>query len=171
MKYQIQAKYDPEQDRILFSVGDGDALRHAVWLTRRYTLLLLKVFGEFINRDIDVAPQAGDLERAEIRDWKAQKALDKANFSKPFDAEAEIEAIADTPLALELTYKMDKERLSSSLKSKAQPALNLTVDRDLTFRLIATIGNAAKAGDWQIPQGFLSSASSEGQSPSARTIN
>jgi len=171
MKYQIQAKYDPEQDRILLRVGNGDALRHAVWLTRRYTLLLLKVFGEFINRDIDVVAQPGDIERAEIRDWKAQKALDKADFSQPFDAEAEIDAAADTPLAFELTYKMNKERLTLSLKSKAHPALNLTVDRDLTFSLIAMLGKAAMAGDWQLPQGFLSPALVEGQGRSVRTIN
>lgn len=171
MKYQIQAKYDAEQDRILFRVSDGDSLRHAVWLTRRYTLLLLKVFGQFIDRDLDVAAQSGDLERAEIRDWKAQQALHKADFSQPFDPEAETGALTRTPLAFELTYKMNKERLSISLKSKTGPAMNLTVDRSLTFSLIAMIGKAAMAGDWQIPEGFLGSASVESQLSTSRTVN
>jgi hypothetical protein len=66
---------------------------------------------------------------------------------------------------------MNKERLTLSLKSKAHPALNLTVDRDLTFSLIAMLGKAAMAGDWQLPQGFLSPALVEGQGRSVRTIN
>ena len=71
MKVQLQAKYDPAEDRILFRVSGGKQPR-GIWLTRRYTILMLKMLGQFIEQDADLAAQAGSRERAEVRDFKAQ---------------------------------------------------------------------------------------------------
>ena len=61
MKVQLQAKYDPAEDRILFRVADGNKSR-GIWLTRLYTILMLKMLGQFIDQDVDLAAQAGSRE-------------------------------------------------------------------------------------------------------------
>ena len=56
MKVQLQAKYDPAEDRILFV---SMAISLGIWLTRRYTILMLKMLGQFIEQDADLAAEAG----------------------------------------------------------------------------------------------------------------
>ena len=40
---QIQIAYSPEEDRILFRVNSMDRKEFRFWLTRRFTVLLVKV--------------------------------------------------------------------------------------------------------------------------------
>lgn len=48
---QANITYIPEQDRLLLRISTGADAEFRVWLTRRYSALLLKVFTEQIERD------------------------------------------------------------------------------------------------------------------------
>ena len=172
MKVQLQAKYDPAEDRILFRVADGNKPR-GIWLTRRYTILMLKMLGQFIDQDVDLAAQAGSRERAEVRDFKAQHALKTADFSQPFDEGAEGTQLAAEvfPVGFELTYSIKDSRLSVSMKSKSGDAIQLGIDRTMAFNLIAMIGKAAMAGKWDLPHGMLGTEDDSVQGARPRIIN
>lgn len=172
MKVQLQAKYDPAEDRILFRVSDGNQPR-GIWLTRRYTILMLKMLGQFIEQDADLAAQSGSRERAEVRDFKAQHALKTADFSQPFDegSEATNLAVEVFPVGFELTYSIKDSRLSVSMKPKSDTAIQLGMDRAMAFNLIAMIGKAAAAGKWDLPHGMLGPKSSANDGARPRIIN
>ena len=172
MKVQLQAKYDPAEDRILFRVSDGNRPR-GIWLTRRYTILMLKMLGQFIEQDVDLAAQAGSLERAEVRDFKAQHALKTAEFSQPFDEGPEGTQLAAEvfPVGFELTYSIKDSRLSVSMKPKRDTAIQLGMDRAMAFNLIAMIGKAAAAGRWDLPSGMLGTESGANDRAQPRIVN
>ncbi len=172
MKVQLQAKYDLAEDRILFRVADGNKPR-GIWLTRLYTILMLKMLGQFIDQDVDLAAQAGSRERAEVRDFKAQHALKTADFSQPFDEGAEGTHLAAEvfPVGFELTYSIKDSRLSVSMKPKRDTAIQLGMDRAMAFNLIAMIGKAAAAGKWDLPHGMLGTESGANDRAQPRIVN
>ena len=109
---------------------------------------MLKMLGQFIEQDADLAVQAGSRERAEVRDFKAQHALKTADFSQPFDEASQANNLGDEvfPVGFELTYSIGDSQLSVSMKPKSDTAIQLGMDRAMAFNLIAMIGKAAAAG-------------------------
>lgn len=48
---QMNITYVPEQDRLLLRISTSGDAEYRIWLTRRYSALLLKVFLEHIERE------------------------------------------------------------------------------------------------------------------------
>ena len=134
---------------------------------------MLKMLGQFIEQDADLAAQAGSRERAEVRDFKAQHALKTAEFSQPFDEGAEGTQLAAEvfPVGFELTYSIKDSRLSVSMKPKRDTAIQLGMDRAMAFNLIAMIGKAAAAGKWDLPSGMLGTESGANDRAQPRIVN
>lgn len=63
---QVNMIYVPEQDRLLLRISTSDDAEFRIWLTRRYSALLLQVFNEQIDRSgghHDLASRHDTLER------------------------------------------------------------------------------------------------------------
>ena len=54
---QMQVLYQSEEDRILFRVSSTDKKEFRFWVTRRFTIMLLKILKDHMDLDPDVSVQ------------------------------------------------------------------------------------------------------------------
>ena len=104
---QIQVVYDPEEDRILFRLNSTEQQQFRFWLTRRYTILLLKVLAEHLDKDPDVTVQGTPTAREAVRSFKQEEAVRNANYAESFREDAnELPLGQDVLTAYRLSYSV-----------------------------------------------------------------
>ena len=67
---RIQIAYSAEEDRMLFRVNSTDHKEFRFWLTRRFTVLLMRELSEHRSRDPDVASQQGEHAKEAVQSFK-----------------------------------------------------------------------------------------------------
>lgn len=105
--HQVQATYQVEQDRILVRLNTHTAAEFRLWLTRR---MVKKLFPNIIQASEElIAPQAqptdsSDLDQQAASAIKKKEALQQADFTTPYSADAQILPIGSEPLLATTVY-------------------------------------------------------------------
>lgn len=150
---QMQMLYNPEEDRILFRVNTTDRQQFRFWLTRRYSILLLKVLKEHLDSDPDVTLQETPQAKEAVKSFKQERAITSANFNDQFDESAnELPLGKEVPVAFKLTYNLKDGNLNIGLQPKEGQGINMAINRDINMSLTTLLLTAAKKGEWRLGQ-------------------
>ena len=161
---QIQARYDAEQDRILFRVNRDDQKEFSIWLTRRFLTLILKALNKHVEIDPDVSSQMSDSGKEEVKAFKREQALEQADFEQPFADSEEVDT-DDGPIsvAFKLNYSLMKDGLMRlQLLPKQGEGLDLVLTSQISISVIEMLAKAAEKGQWQLAA-FLAPQSDRGR--------
>lgn len=150
---QLQMLYVAEEDRILFRVNTTERQQFRFWLTRRYTILLLKVLKEHIDADPDVSLQESPEAKEAVKSFKREKAMSSANFQKKFDdAPNELPLGDEIPVAFKLTYNLRDGNLNIGVQPKDGQGINMAIDRNINVSMTGLLLGAARKGEWGLDQ-------------------
>ena len=148
---QLQMLYVPEEDRILFRVNTSERQQFRFWLTRRYSLLLIKVLKEHQASDPDVSMQESREARQAVQSFKQEQAMTSANFDEAFSEDAnELPQGEEIPVAFKLSYNASGGSLTVTIEPREGQGISMAIDRNINVSLTALLMNAAGQGDWKL---------------------
>ncbi|MBD3649391.1 MAG: hypothetical protein HUJ31_18505 [Pseudomonadales bacterium] len=148
---QIQMLYTPEEDRILFRVNSTDQKEFRFWLTRRFSILLLKVLQDHLERDPDISTQGTPQAREAVKEFKQQQAMSSANFKEKFSEDRqELPLGEEVRVAFKLTYNMKGNDLHLGVQPKDGKGINMVINRDINLSMQRLLLDAAGKGDWKL---------------------
>jgi hypothetical protein len=173
--HQLKIDYVPEQDRLLMMVSAIDAIEVRMWLTRRFVKLLWPLLVKLAEEGSPrIRTQANPEARKALLGLEHEQAMQKADFSKPYDESARAMPLGEAPLLL--------ARIQTGHDPNGQPVLalhplegqglTLTLDPVLLHSVCRLLQAAVKKSDWdmelRMPGASLAQPAAEG---APRTIN
>jgi len=172
--HQLKIDFNAEQDRLLMLVSTDDGAEVRMWLTRRFVKLLwplLVKLAEEASPRIKV--QANAEARKALLGIEHQKAVQKADFSKPFQ-----ETPRSTPLGVE---PLLLARIQTSNDPKGLPVVSLhpsngqgitlTLDEVLLHSVCRLLQAAVSKSDWDIELKLPGAEAEPVEQMEPRTIN
>tara|TARA_Y100001934_G_scaffold169165_1_gene201072 strand:+ start:177 stop:698 length:522 start_codon:yes stop_codon:yes gene_type:complete len=151
---QIQIAYSPEEDRILFRVNSMDRKEFRFWLTRRFTVLLVKVLSDHRARDPDVVTQHTPQAKEAVQSFKQEQAVAGADFKQQFSQDGnEYPLGADFVLAHKITYKIEGANLHLAIQPKEGQGINMVLSQDINATVTRLLATAVGQADWRIDGG------------------
>lgn len=160
---QMQMLYVAEEDRILFRVNSTSGEEFRFWLTRRYSLLLVKVLKDYADKDPDVSAQATVEEKQAVEEFKQEQRLGDANFSKAFTEESNSFPLGEVNhLAFKLSFSLKDASLQLSIQPKAGQGINFVINQEINASMIQLLKAASVKGDWRIENAFSTSGQRSG---------
>lgn len=156
--HQMQMRYEPTADRLLWQVRTFGGDVYAVWLTRRMLRLLWPPFQHLVTQGdlrqalphatpAAVMPEA----RAMLAEQVRARALPDADFKAPFNPQAVARPLGDEPMlpqAADLGPGQDGRGLMIRLREAQGRALELRLTADLATALARLFDQALAAADW-----------------------
>ncbi|MFT7687579.1 MAG: hypothetical protein ACI9FB_002935 [Candidatus Azotimanducaceae bacterium] len=163
---QMQMRYVPEEDRILFRVNSTDKKEFRLWLTRRYSLLLLGVLSKHLDNDVDISTQVNSEARQAVRSFKNDQAIQGADFKQGFKEDAEEFPLgSEISLAFKLNYKIQGADLHLGLQPKEGKGIDMVISEQVNPTLVQLIRQAAQKAGWGL------APSNNDVKPANRVIN
>lgn len=148
---QMQLSYNAEEDRILFRVNSTDRKEFRFWITRRYSMLMLRILKEHSEVDPDIASQATPEAKQALQSFKQEKAVGQADFSKKFEEKAsELPLGPEAVVAFKLNYGIKDGNLQLGVQPKEGKGITLMINQDLNATLTQLLLSAARKADWRI---------------------
>ncbi len=146
--HQINISYVPVEDRLMMRINTKQGIEFRIWLTRKFTGILLGL----LNREIDKLGGIPTLaSTTETKNMFKQGAMEK-----PYEAEK----IVDYPLGQTgiLAYKINyKSTADSVLALEILPengkGVNLNLNKSLLFMFYNLLTQACSQTEWRLPEG------------------
>ncbi len=152
---QIQMLYDPGEDRILLRVNSTEHQEFRFWLTRRFSILLLKVLRDHLESDPDISTQGTPEAREAVREFKQEKAITSANFQEKFNEDArELPLGPAIRVAFRLNYNIKGDNLHLGIQPKEGQGINMVINRDINLSVTRLLLDAARKGEWKLENGI-----------------
>jgi hypothetical protein len=147
--HQLNITYNGAEDRLLLRARAGSGAEYRVWLTRRYSGLLLKVL-------VDLLDQSGGIHDVASHPETVRQFREGA-LEKNYDAPAQHSELAPSlplgegVLAFRLNYSTLK---SGNWNLQLLPArgegLNLALDRTLVYLFLTILEQALAKTEWHV---------------------
>jgi hypothetical protein len=150
-RLQMNIRYLPTQDRLLLRASNQKEGEFRVWLTRRYTALLVKILYELMEKAGGIQEIASD--PATVSHFK------QGAFDQDYDPPTEANETRATPLPLGeqgiLGHTLQYEQRANAIATvKLLPeqgqGLHLTLNRTLLYMLYNLLEQAIASADWNI---------------------
>jgi hypothetical protein len=155
--HQLSVSYEERQDRLLLRLNTQDHQEFRFWLTRRMCLRLLPAINQSVARLEASQPGVAapdTISQQMLTELKRDAFLQKADFSTPFEAQAERKPLGEEPLLItdaQLTLQVgnglliifQEKAVDGSVKS-----CQLHLDASLVHGLVHLIGHALLKADW-----------------------
>lgn len=171
--HQLKLEYSAEHDRLLLLVSTDDGKEVLLWLTRRCVKLLWPALVQMAQSEPPVASQPDPLARAALLEFRHEKALSQADFSKPYE-----EAPRERPLGPEpiLVGRIQWQRDESgnhvlTLLPLSGQGINLSLDENLLHSFCKLVQNAVKNADWDFTLNLPQAGVPAEEEGAPRTIN
>jgi len=153
--HQMQVRYQPAADRVLWQVRTTAGELFAVWMTRRMLRLLWPPLAKLVTQAgvAQVVPHATVLPEAQAMMAQAarERPLPTARFNEPFDAKAVAQPLGPEPLlpeAIDLGPGADGKGLQLQLRETGGRRMTLKLNDDLATALMRLLEQALKEADW-----------------------
>jgi hypothetical protein len=157
---QLNARHDPVEDRLLLALTLADGSEIRLWLTRRYTILLLGVLDRLATRFAE-ARGGSPLLRDALADMAQGRAIADADFATPF-AGGNRHPLGEAPLLVAQVQCGKLEAKSGTNRVGLLPmqgdGINLDIDEKLTHVFAHLLRQAADNADWRLPAGDAATA-------------
>jgi len=161
---QIQMLYNPEEDRILFRVNSTDNKEFRFWLTRRFSIMLLKLLKDHLESDPDVSLQGTPEAKQAVQQFKRERAMSSANFREQFRGDNnDLPLGAEAKVAFKLTYSIKDENLNLGIQPKQGQGVNIVINRDINLSLTRLLLEAARKGDWKLDEWMAGASAANGE--------
>ena len=169
--HQLNVRYEPVEDRVVFNVKTADGAHYRVWLTRRYTRLLIGLLEAMADRAVaggtesdpesDLDPESVKVSEPPstatethqvVKSFQRETALSQVDFSTEFQEGEAHYPLGEQPLlASRIDYRsLDNGALSLTLVVSESQGVNLVVDQDLLFGLIKLLEEVAAKAEWDL---------------------
>lgn len=171
---QIQMKFVPKQDRILFRINTTDSEEFLFWLTRRYVKLLWKILVELLSKNEQIATQQSDLAKKEILSFQQQEATQNMDFSKEYqEQEIAHQPLGSEPILLEKITVKNSEDGSQTLcmHPDAGQGIDLALNQTLLHSICKLIQESVTQAEWDMDLGPAVNTESPTAGQETRTIN
>jgi hypothetical protein len=167
---QISIRYRQDHDRILVDINTGTGAEVQVWLTRRMTLRLWPLLNRVVIDHFAIPADARtdgfvDLAAMDTRtktllaDFKREEAIQKADFSTPYQAGATLHPLGNNPLLVtevNLTPFGNGQLQLNFVEKLEDPVSNrgfqMDLSAELVFAVIKLVGHALEQSHWGIGQ-------------------
>lgn len=151
--HQLKIDFNAEQDRLLMLVATDDGAEVRMWMTRRLVKLLwplLVKLAETASPRIKV--QANAEARKALLGIEHQKAVQRADFSKPFQQSARSMPLGTEPILLaRIQTGSDSRGLPVvSLHPSQGQGITLTLDEVLLHSVCRLLQAAVSKSDWDM---------------------
>lgn len=164
---QLNIQYQPVEDRLILSVLAADGSEIRLWLTRRYTRLLLQALDQTVETTVDptmALPTASKSE--EIKAFEHEAAVSSTNFKEAYRGGSNTTLpLGALPL---LVSKIDIQRrqrgditLSLGEERKEGKQINMDFNRQMVHSLLELLASGAESAEWNLsvkPASALSNA-------------
>ncbi len=155
--HQMQMRYSPEEDRILFRVNSTEKREYRLWITRRFSLLLIKTLRDHMDADPDVSIQANPDAKQAVKEFKQESAIQDANFKQKFAEDPnEFPLGEEIPLAFKIAQNISGENLKLSLQPRSGQGMNLVLDRKINSSLTQLLMSAIEVANWNLEEDMIS---------------
>ena len=172
--HQLKIDFNAEHDRLLMLVSTDDGAEVRLWLTRRFVRLLwplLVKLAEEASPRIKV--QASAEARKALLGIEHQKAVQKADFSKPFQQSAKSTPLGADPLLLaRIQTGNDPKGLPVvALHPTNGQGITLTLDEVLLHSVCRLLQAAVTKSDWDMELNLPGVDAEPVEQAESRTIN
>jgi len=140
---QVQIRYQPEQDRLLFAIKDNGQV-FKLWLTRRFVMLFLAQLSQVVRNDPVVAAQAKPDAQQQVMQFQKEGANANGKVKKSVN-ELKIEEDESQPL-LATAVSIDKQVLVIHCLEKKN--LTIKFNTNLAYGIISLIEASLKKTGW-----------------------
>ena len=165
---QLSVSYQLDQDRILVRVNTSVNEEVRMWLTRHMMLRLWPMINRVVIDHLAIPADAktdgyvdlnaiGPGTRKMLADMRRQEAVEKADFSTPYQGEVAARPLGETPLLVtevNLTPKTNGQLQMNFKELLREPASNrgfqLDMPADLVFGVIQLLHLALQQSQWQL---------------------
>jgi hypothetical protein len=157
--HQMQMRYDPTADRLLWQLRTFGGELFAIWLTRRLVRQLFPPAQDMVTRAGIAQMMPGANVMPEARDMLTQAARERplatAQFDQPFNPVPVSKPLGDEPL-LPAMFKLgpgpQQAGLTLELQEQTGRRLTLQLTGDLATALVRLIEQALADADWGLVQ-------------------
>lgn len=150
---QMQIGYESEEDRLRFRVNTHDGEEFRFWITRRFSLIWLKILKDHLAHDPDIASQATPEAKEAVREFKQAKAEQQANFTQPFSSSPESFPLGEESLlAFKLSYSYKGQMMNLTIEPKEGRGISLMINRDLNLSMTRLILAAGQKAGWKLEE-------------------
>ncbi len=171
---QLKIDYVAEQDRLLMLISASESVEVRMWLSRRFVKLLwpllVKLAEEASPR---IRTQPSPEARKALLGIEHEQAVQKADFSKPYEESTRSMPLGEAPLLL--------ARIQTGHDANGHPVLavhpaegqgvTLTLDPVLLHSVCRLLQAAVKKSDWDMELKLPGSEPQEAPERAPRTIN
>lgn len=165
---QLSVSYQLDQDRILVRVNTSVNEEVLMWLTRHMMLRLWPMINRVVIDHLAIPADAktdgyvdlnaiGPGTRKMLADMRRQEAVEKADFSTPYQGEVAARPLGETPLLVtevNLTPKTNGQLQMNFKELLREPASNrgfqMDMPADLVFGVIQLLHLALQQSQWQL---------------------
>ena len=172
--HQLKIDFNAEHDRLLMLVSTSEGSEVRMWLTRRYVKLLWPLLvkqAEEASPRIKVQPNAEA--RKALLGLEHQKAVQRADFSKPFQQATRTTPLGAEPLLLaRIQTGNDPKGLPVvSLHPATGQGITLTLDEVLLHSVCKLLQAAVSKSDWDMQLKLPGAEPELAEELEPRTIN
>jgi hypothetical protein len=149
---QITIEFIGEQDRLLMRLGSDDRSEILLWLTRRCVKLLWPQLVKLAESAPGIALQPIPEARQALLDMERERALQHADFSKPYDAADRARPLGSEPLLIARmnTGRDEHGKHVLGLLPREGQGLNLAMDDTLLHGVCKLLQDAVEKADWDM---------------------
>ncbi len=156
---QLNVRYSRTEDRLILSILGKDQTEILIWLTRRYTRLLLGVFEKLLETGSEAAVS---LHSDEIRQFRHESEIAGMDFQSDYQGGNNLaHPYGETPLLVtKISYQFVQNgnvRLTLGQEVENGTDVNLVLDKKLKHALLEMLLNASGAAEWGIASKKISS--------------
>lgn len=148
MLQQMNIAYSPAQDRLLFKINQNNEAEYRVWMTRRFTMFLLKVLRDQMD------DSGGSQKLATSEDTVKQ--LKSGAFEKEYQNKIpqELPLGEDGILAYRINLKkMDNGVITLQLLPEDGKGVNFNLEKTMVYMLYNLLEQAINNTNWNLEAG------------------
>ena len=145
--HQINAQYSNKEDRILIRTSTESNYEHLIWLTRRYTKLLLDIL------DKEIEQRGGTTSLSAKKETR--KLYNEGAFEKPYAEEKPKTRPLGEEGLLAFGIKAGNDEsgnLILELQSETKQGITLTLNDTLLYMFYSLLMQSIERSEWQIGQ-------------------
>ncbi len=127
-----------------------------MWITRRFSLLLIQTLRVHMDADPDVSRQASPDAKQAVKKFKQESAIQDANFEQKFaEGSTQFPLGEEIPLAFKIAHNINGENLNLSLQPKSGQGMNLVLNRQINSSLTQLLMSAIEMANWKIEENVI----------------
>ena len=155
--HQIKLDFNPEHDRLLMCIATSDGQEVLLWLTRRCVKLLWPLLVKMVQASPTIQMHGTSAEaRAALLELEHEKAVQQADFSKPYAEQALDRPLGADPILVARVHAgrdEDGKHLLSLLPAQGA-GINLSLEDGMLHSCCKLLQNAVAKAEWDIKLEF-----------------